>query len=550
MTAASCEPEVRTAAADALLSQSDCELPLPVPGLVADGTRLKLTGMTKHFGPITALSDVSLDIAAGEVHCLLGENGAGKSTLCNLIFGLHQPDGGSIRLAGAPYRPQGPNDALEAGIAMVHQHFSLVPELTVVDNLLLGLERGVLRRRAFATRIEALSREYGLPIDPFATVGTLSVGERQRIEIIKCLIRKPRLLVLDEPTAVLPPDEVDALLAVCVRVAASGCSVVLVTHKLAEIKRVANRVTVLRAGQVAARSARPAEDIDALVRAMIRRDLNSLDTTLASTLGMEIESSEPTAHGARQRREDALQIDGLTVRRPDGAVRLDNFTLVVGSGEIVGIAGVEGNGQSELGAVIAGLMRPSSGRIIVGREEITNRSPAEISAAGVGIVPEDRHAVGCIAGLSLAENLHLGQLDRFTRLGFIDRRRLRASAKVMMETFDIRAAGPDAPFSSLSGGNQQKAVLARELSTRNLRFLLAAQPTRGLDVGAIEAVYAIIRAACARGTGVLLISSELDELMAVASRIVVIYRGRLVGERPAHPSQRHAIGAMMSGHPA
>jgi simple sugar transport system ATP-binding protein len=514
----------------------------------AAAIRLALTGLSKRFGKVAALDDVSIDVAAGEVHCLLGENGAGKSTLCNLIFGLHQPDRGGMQLEGTPYRPRGPADALDAGIAMVHQHFSLVPDLTVVDNLLLGQERGVLRRRVFADRIEKLSREFGLPVDPFAAVGALSVGERQRVEIIKCLVRGPRLLVLDEPTAVLPPDEVDALLGVCARVAATGCSVVLVTHKLAEIKRVADRVTVLRGGRVAARSARPADELDELVRAMIQRDLKSLDSTLASTLGMESEEAAPEIQPAPRRQADALQIDGLTVRRPDGAVRLDNFTLVVGKGEIVGLAGVEGNGQSELGAVIAGLMRPAAGRLIVGREEITNKPPAAISAAGVGIVPEDRHAVGCITGMSLAENLHLGHFGEFTRFGFIDRRRLRQHAGDMMRTFDIRAAGPDARFSSLSGGNQQKAVLARELSSRNLIFLLAAQPTRGLDVGAIEAVYGLIRDACARGVGVLLVSSELDELMAVADRIVVIYRGKIVGERPAHPSHRHAIGVMMSGH--
>jgi simple sugar transport system ATP-binding protein len=533
---------------NAALSRSALEHPPPSAQARDARTLLAIAGLSKRFGPVAALDDVSFDVGAGEVHCLLGENGAGKSTLCNIIFGLYQPDGGTMRLDGMPYRPHGPNDALDAGIAMVHQHFSLVPELTVVDNLLLGRERGLLARRTFAARVATLSREYGLPLDPFATVGALSVGERQRVEIIKCLIREPRMLVLDEPTAVLPPDEVDALLTVCARVAANGCSVVLVTHKLAEIKRLADRATVMRGGRVAARSEHPAEEIDALVRAMIQRDLQSLDSTLASTLGMASDKPEPGPAAAPPHRGDALQIDGLTVRRPDGAVRLDNFTLEVGTGEIVGIAGVEGNGQSELGAVIAGLMRPSEGRLFVGRDEITHYSPAEISAAGVGIVPEDRHAVGAITGLTLAENLHLGRIDQFTRLGFINRGRLRANASTMMQQFDIRAAGPDAPFSSLSGGNQQKAVLARELSTRGLRFLLASQPTRGLDVGAIEAVYTMIRAACARGVGVLLISSELDELMAVASRIVVIYRGRIIGERPARPSERHAIGAMMSGH--
>jgi ABC-type uncharacterized transport system ATPase subunit len=507
--------------------------------------------MTKRFGAVLALDDVSLEIAPAEIHCLLGENGAGKSTLCNLIFGLHVPDAGEMRLGGAPYRPSGPNDALAAGVAMVHQHFSLIPDFTVVDNLLLGRQRGILHRAAYARRLETVATAFGLPLDPHAKVGDLSVGERQRVEIVKCLIREPRLLVLDEPTAVLPPDEVDAFLAVCRRVAQGGCGVVLVTHKLAEVKRVADRVTVLRNGRSVATSAAPAQDIDRLVRAMIQRDIGSLDTALASTLGVaNEETSASDVRRAGERRPDALQIDGLTVQDAVGTLRLDELTLTLARGEIVGLAGVEGNGQSELGAVLAGLLRPIRGRLFVDGREMTDRSPAEITALGVGIIPEDRHAVGCIAELSLAENIFLNRIDRFTRRGFIDRQALRRDAIAMMQRFDIRAAGPDAPFASLSGGNQQKAVLARELTIDNLVLLLAAQPTRGLDVGAVEAIYTHIRGACAAGAGVLLISSELDELIAVADRIVVLYRGRIVGERPASPRHREAIGAMMSGHAA
>jgi ABC-type uncharacterized transport system ATPase subunit len=314
---------------------------------------LSLRGMTKRFGSVLALDDVTIDIGAAEIHCLLGENGAGKSTLCNLIFGLHLPDAGEMRLAGEPYRPAGPTDALAGGIAMVHQHFSLIPDFTVIDNLLLGRERGILHRAAYAETLQRVAATFGLPIEPHAKVGDLSVGERQRVEIVKCLIREPRVLVLDEPTAVLPPDEVEAFLAVCRRVAQGGCGVVLVTHKLAEVKRVADRVTVLRNGRSVATSAAPAQDIDRLVRAMIQRDLDSLDTALASTLGMAGEERAPDESRREQaRRADALQIDGLTVQDAVGSLRLDELTLTVGKGEIVGLAccGREAAVSSSLGA--------------------------------------------------------------------------------------------------------------------------------------------------------------------------------------------------------
>jgi ABC-type uncharacterized transport system ATPase subunit len=507
---------------------------------------LSLQGITKRFGSFTALSDVALDIRSGEIHCILGENGAGKSTLCNLIFGVHRADGGAMRYRGAAFHPAGPADALAQGIAMVHQHFSLVSDMTVVDNVLLGRERGVLKRRDCAAQLEKLAVEYGLPLDPYAKIEDLSVGERQRVEIVKCLIRSPSLFVLDEPTAVLLPDEISALLDVCRRVASSGRAVVLVTHKLAEIKKIADRVTVLRGGRVVATSSAPAADIDALVRAMIQGNVDTLDSSAASMIGLRQEKAVREDRAARTRSE-ALQIDGLTVKDYQGATRLDNFTLTVDRGEIVGVAGVEGNGQSELTAVLAGMMTPAEGHIYLGDLELTNSSPKQITAAGVGIVPEDRHAVGCITGMSLAENIYLNRLDEFTRYGFLRRGELEKDASAMMERFDVRARGPGVLFSSLSGGNQQKAVLAREITLPNLTCLVAAQPTRGLDVGAVAAVYGHIRAACARGIAILLVSSELDELLSVADRIVVLYRGRIMGSCAADPAQREAIGAMMAG---
>lgn len=500
---------------------------------------LSLRGLGKRFGSLQALEGITLDVHAGTVHCLLGENGAGKSTLCNLIFGVYAPSAGQMLFGERPWLPSSPAEALEQGIAMVHQHFSLVPRMTVVENLMLGQAKGVLKRREFGDRIRDIADRFGFVLDPDAVVGELSVGERQRAEIVKCLMRDPRLLVLDEPTAVLPPGEIGALLDICRRVADSERAVILVTHKLAEIAKVADSVAVLRTGRLVAQADMKTADMGALVHAMVGREVKPLDVALG-------DSTEPEA-GAPAKPGFALVCDGVTVQDRHGATRLDNFTLEVRPGEIVGLAGVEGNGQSELGMVLAGLLAPTEGRYFIGDTELTHAGAAAVTAAGGGIVPEDRHAVACVTAMSVAENMYLNKLDRFTRFGLLQRRALNAAAEVQMKAFDVRAAGPEVAFSGLSGGNQQKAVLGRELTLDPLVALVAAQPTRGLDVSAVEAVYRQIRAAARRGVGVLLISSELDELIAVADRIAVLYRGRLVGERPAEIGERGAIGALMSG---
>ncbi|WMS44548.1 ABC transporter ATP-binding protein [Acuticoccus sp. MNP-M23] len=527
---------------------------------VADGARasaaplFELNDIGMRFGAFDALADVDVAFRTGEIHCIIGENGAGKSTLCNLVFGIHRPTSGTMMLAGAPYAPTGPRDALSKGVAMVHQHFSLAEELTVLDNLLLGLGFGALDRKREAERVVALAQGYGLSIEPFRKVGDISVGQRQRVEIVRCLMREPGLLILDEPTAVLLPDEIDGLIATCRRVADAGAAVVLVTHKLAEIRRAADRATVLAGGRIAATSERPGEEIDRLVAAMIQRDVNSLDPAMMSALGMSGGETTPAASAtpprARAHQGEAMQADALTYRDADGKVRLDALTFTVDRGEIVGLAGVEGNGQSELGMILAGLERASSGRWFAGDVDLTESGPRAITRAGVGIVPEDRHHVACAVEMSVGDNMLNNRLGGFSRHGLLDRRAMREEAAALMSRFDVRATGPDARFASLSGGNQQKAVLGRELTTPNLKFLLAAQPTRGLDVGAVEAVYGLVREACDQGAGVLLISSELDELIAVADRVLVMYRGRIVGARPAVAGERAAIGAMMAGQKA
>ncbi|MEL3891467.1 ABC transporter ATP-binding protein [Ferrovibrio sp. MS7] len=527
--------------------QATAEVSEAMAGADAGRPLLVLEGVSKRFGSLQALADISLDFHAGEVHCLLGENGAGKSTLCNLIFGTHAPDTGFMRYQGREWLPSGPAEALTSGIAMVHQHFSVVPRMSVVENLMLGQVRGVLKHKDYAARIRELGKRYDLAVDPDAIVGELSVGERQRVEIVKCLMREPRLLVLDEPTAVLPPEEIGALLDIVRRVADDGRAVIMVTHKLAEIAKVADRVSVLRGGRKITTVRMAEAQMGDLVRAMVGREVVSLESALQASLA-EI-ASPPTADDDKPK-PFALICDGLTVKDRTGAVRLDNFTLEIRAGEVIGLAGVEGNGQSELGRVLAGLLKPSAGRFHIGDEDLTEAGPAAVTAAGGGIVPEDRHAVACVTGMSVAENIFLNKLGDFTRFGMLQRGAMTTAAKELMTQYDVRAASAEVAFGGLSGGNQQKAVLARELTLKKLVFLLAAQPTRGLDIGAVEAVYRNIRAAAARGVGVLLISSELDELIAASDRILVLYRGRVIGEKPARMDQREAIGALMSGHAA
>jgi len=531
---------------------------------------LSLRGVSRVFGSHTALDTVDLEVATGEVHCVLGENGAGKSTLCNIVFGSLPPSGGDVLLDGAPFAPASPADALARGVAMVHQHFSLVPTLTVEENLLLG--RGVRRlrpdRRGLARRLAEIDESLGLRVDLSARAASLSVGARQRVEIVKALLERPRLLLLDEPTGVLGPDEIDGLLATCRRVAESGTAVVLVTHKLAEVMRVGDRATVLRGGRVVgggslAREGAVGLTASDLVELMVGRDTATLDPVLAANVGVlgdrpGDDASGPgrgpaagegaAAAGRRAADEPVLAVRGLVVVGDDGARRVDGVDLDVRPGEIVGIAGVEGNGQGEIVAALSGAVHPAAGKVLLAGVDITRAAPRRRTGLGLGVVPEDRHHEAVVAGLSVSTNLLLGRLHRFRRFGLLDRGAMRAAAGDLAHRFDVRAASLDAPLSSLSGGNQQKAVLARELSLDPLRCVVAAQPTRGLDLGAVDAVVGHLRAAAAAGTGVLVVSSELSELLALCHRVHVAYRGALSEPVPTSaPDARDRVAHLMTG---
>jgi len=512
---------------------------------------LSVRGLGKRFGHVHALGDVSLRVEAGTVHCILGENGAGKSTLCNLVYGGYAPDSGSMELAGAGYAPTSPADALSCGVAMVHQHFSLVSTMTVRENLLLGSRQSRVPAGELDGRLGRLSDEYQLEVDPSARVSDMPVGARQKAEIVKALLHDPKLLLLDEPTGVLDLAEIDALIATCQAIAASGRAVVLVTHKLGEVARVADAATVLRGGHVAGGGRLSEVSVPRLLDMMVGREASELDPALAATLGVEGAQAATEPEPAAQDRAataPVLELRSVCVRRRDGTVALDGADLSVAPGEIVGVAGVEGNGQSELVSVLSGSIRASSGAISVDGVDITNASPARRTALGVGVVPEDRQAEAMVSELSVAENLYLGRLGDFRRWGLVSRKRMEEAAAERIAQYSIRADGPQAPMRSLSGGNQQKVVLARELAVDGLRALVAAQPTRGLDIGAVDHVHGQLRAAAQEDVAVLVVSSEIPELLAFCDRVFVSYRGQLLG--PVDPSSEDAmgtIGQLMTG---
>lgn len=509
---------------------------------------LTLQGLGKSFGDVQALHDVDVTVESGTVHCVLGENGAGKSTLCNLVFGGYRPDTGRMTLGGTEFRPDSPAAAMAAGVAMVHQHFSLVTTMTVAENLLLT-QRGVRMRRAELTdRLDEIAQRYRLRIDLDQQIATMPVGARQKVEIVKALLRDPSLILLDEPTGVLDPAEIDALIDTCRAVAADGKAVVLVTHKLGEVARVADAATVLRRGTVAGGGRMSNTGIAQLLTAMVGRTAADLDPTVAATLGLDTVRPATKVTPAPETATPVLSVDGLTAHRADGSTALDEVRLRVRPGEIVGIAGVEGNGQSELVAVLAGSAPAAAGTVTLDGTDITAARPATRTGLGLGVVPEDRHRDAMVADMTIAENLFLGQLGRFRRFGLLDKRAMGRAAQAELARFDVRAAGPWVRMGALSGGNQQKVVLARELSTENLRCLVAAQPTRGLDIGAVDFVLTQLRRAAADGCGVLVVSSEVPELLALCDRVLVAYRGTLTGPvETADPTAAQQISELMMG---
>ncbi len=495
--------------------------------------KLELRGITKRFGSLTANDAIDLVVEPGEIHALLGENGAGKSTLMNVLYGLYQPDEGEILVDGEPVTFGGPGDAMAAGIGMVHQHFMLVPVFTVAENVELGHERtrrfGFLDRRRARREVEEVSERYGLRVPVDALVQDLPVGVQQRVEIIKALVRNAKVLILDEPTAVLTPQETDDLMDVMRTLRDAGTSIVFITHKLREVRAVADRITVIRRGKVVGQAS-PSDSAADLASMMVGRPVK-----------LNIDK-EPATPGA-----ETLTVEDLRIVDESGQVVVDGVSFTVRSGEIYALAGVQGNGQTELTEALVGLTRAESGRIRLAGRDITRASTDDILDSGVGYVPEDRLHDGLVSSFSVAENLVLDLYDnqpyssRFT----LDLGLLRRNAEERVAEYDVRLGSIDHAASTLSGGNQQKVVLARELS-RSLKLLVVAQPTRGLDVGSMEFVHRRIVTERDNGAAVVLVSSELDEVLGLADRIGVMYRGTIIGEVPAG-TDPEKIGMLMAG---
>ncbi|MCY3560106.1 MAG: ABC transporter ATP-binding protein [bacterium] len=498
------------------------------------GERVRLDGISKHFFEIMANDSVDLVLADGEIHALLGENGAGKSTVCSILAGLYHPDSGTIRVDGELKRFASPADALAAGIGMVYQHFRLVDELSVAENIVLGHPDVPARvsRRRLAETCRQVAQRFGMELDPLAAVGELAVGQQQRVEIARLLHRGVGVLILDEPTSVLTPQESDALFANLRKLAAAGHSIVIVTHKLNEVLAVADRVTVMRAGRVV--STRPAEGATAasLSREMVGRDVE-----------------RPAGRRAREPDRVVLQVEGLTVPGASKSVAaVEDVSFSVRAGEILGVCGVSGNGQRELAEALAGMRQPSSGSIRLGGKDITARSVAHRCDHGMAYIPEDRLAVGIAAGLPVEDNLMLRSYrDPALRRGpFLNYARARDVARNLIREFDVRGVRAGVPASALSGGNVQRAILAREIHRRP-SLLVAASPTRGLDVRAALAVRQAMADGRESGLAVLLISEDLDEAISVSDRLIVMFEGRVVGAFSAAEASVERLGELMAG---
>ncbi len=496
---------------------------------------LQIENLSKSFGSVHANRDITLHVNRGEIVALLGENGAGKSTLVNQIFGLITPDSGTVGVKGDTTPIKDPKDAINRGIGMVHQHFQLVPVMTVAENLMLGHETtrggGVLDLDKARAKVRELSERHGLAVDPDAEVDDLPVGTQQRVEILKALSREVDLLILDEPTAVLTPQETDELLGVMQELAASGTSIVFITHKLREVLSVADRVYVLRQGGVVGEVATKDTDARGLATMMVGREVV-----------LSIDKAEATPG------DTVLTIGDLHVRDDRDLGAVNGFSLEVRAGEIVGVAGVEGNGQRELVEALAGMRRVVSGQMTLGDLDLTRANPHETHHAGVGHIPEDREKHGLVASYSIADNLVLNEFDQapYAKNGVRQFGEVTRNAEALREEFDIRSSGVHQSAGSLSGGNKQKVVVAREMSFTP-RLLMAAQPTRGVDVGSIEFIHRRIVDARDAGAAVLLVSAELDEILSLSDRIAVVHGGKVVAEMPGKGADRTEIGRLMAG---
>ena len=497
---------------------------------------VRTRGVSKEFFGQSVLQDVDFDLHWGEIHALLGENGAGKSTLCSILAGLYHPTGGEMALAGAPYSPHSPHAALEAGVGMVYQHFRLVEQMTVAENILLGNPDVPARitGSGLADRAREVMDQHGLWIEPTAYVSDLAVGEKQQAEIIRLLDRGVEVLILDEPTAVLTPGETDALFAALRNLADQGKALILVTHKLREVPAAADTVTVLRSGRKVAHQRVEDTTTHDLARLMIGDDFAAGSESV----------DEPRAAGDILLELRSVSVSGQTAARPE----LDGVDLAVRRGQIVGVAGVSGNGQRELAEVITGLRTATSGSISFGGEDITSRPIAERIEMGVGFVPEDRLTKGLVPGLEVEDNVLLRSQrePRFSAGPFLRLSAIREWARGLIDRFDIRGVRRGLPVSVLSGGNLQRLILARELS-RQPDLLIASEPTRGLDVGAAETVRDMLRAERSRGLGILLLSGDLEEVLELSDEVVVMYEGRIVASRPASEVDVAQVGRWMAG---
>nr|WP_305067550.1 ABC transporter ATP-binding protein [Marinilactibacillus sp. Marseille-P9653] len=495
---------------------------------------IEMSGITKEFGTFRANDNIHLDLRKGEIHALLGENGAGKSTLMNILSGLLEPTSGEIKVNGKSVNISSPDVANELGIGMVHQHFMLVDKFTVAENIMLGREKtkfGYIDRKKAEKEIQALSDQYGLRVDPSARVENISVGMQQRVEILKTLYRGADILIFDEPTGVLTPQEIQELMGIMKKLVNEGKSIILITHKLDEIKQVSNRCTVIRRGK----------SIDT-VDVAVTSQQELADMMVGRSVSFKVDKKPANPSGT------VLKVNDLTVKETRGFDAVKNISFEVQAGEILGIAGVDGNGQSELIQALSGLTKSSNGSIELDGKNVTNLKPRKITEAGLGHIPEDRQKFGLILPMTLEENIALQTYYKkpFSKHGFLNYKEIKIHAKRLIEEFDVRTPSEEHSAASLSGGNQQKAIIAREVD-RDPALLIAAQPTRGLDVGAIEYIHKRLVELRDNGKAVLLMSYELDEVMNVSDRIAVMYDGKIIAIVNAKDTTESELGLLMAG---